>query len=77
MPKLPLTPKQEAFFSNKLFDLLTVGEAAALASRSTSTIRYHITKNNLLWRKTDRGFYLIERSSLIAYYPHAAKLRAG
>lgn len=63
-----LTEYQLEFMSQLQFAVLTVREAAIAFDRDPSTIRYQIKRNNIAWRKTVDGVYLVMRESLIAYY---------
>lgn len=70
-----LTAYQLDFISRAEFAILTIREAAIAFNRHPSTIRYQISRNNVIWRKTVDGVYLLMRESLIAYYgiPHGVR----
>lgn len=63
----------------KLYSLVTIPEAADLFCRGRGTIRYHIDRGNLEWRKTEgeKGIYLISLQSLIALYGTPPKIAAS
>lgn len=52
---------------NNTFQVVTVSEAAKLFNVSPGTIRYHIDRGNLTFRKTDR-IHLICIDSLVRLY---------
>lgn len=52
---------------NSTFQVVTVSEAAKMFNVSPGTIRYHLDRGNLTFRKTDR-VHLICIDSLIALY---------
>lgn len=54
----------------RLGDLLTINEAAALWFKERSTIEYHIQRGNLAARQSG-SIWLISKNSLIAYYGHS------
>lgn len=57
--------------SSELYSLVTIQEAARLYYRQPSTIRYHIDRGNLEWRKVGsnrRGIYMISLASLMKLY---------
>ncbi len=55
---------------NKLSDVLTITEAAALWFKHPDTIRQHIDVGNLAARRSGK-IWLISRDSLVAYYGHS------
>jgi len=60
---------------NELYALITIAEAAKLFYRGRGTIRYHINRGNLRWRKTPgkNGVYLITLQSLKDLYGQPQK----
>jgi hypothetical protein len=65
-------------FNPELYSLVTIPEAADLFCRGRGTIRYHIDRGNIQWRKTEgeKGVYLISLQSLIALYGTPPKIAA-
>lgn len=55
---------------SELHEVITLAEAAQIFYRGKGTIRYHINRGNLRWRKTSgkNGVYLISLQSLIQLY---------
>jgi hypothetical protein len=66
-------------FNSELYSLVTIPEAAKLFCRGQGTIRYHIDRGNLEWRKTEglKGIYLISLQSLIDLYGNPPKIAAS
>lgn len=56
--------------SSELYSLVTIQEASTLFFRGRGTIRYHIDRGNLQYRKTPgkNGLILISLESLIRLY---------
>lgn len=62
--------------SSELYSLVTIQEAAQLFYRGRGTIRYHIDRGNLAYRKTPgrHGVILISLESLIRLYGNPHKI---
>lgn len=62
--------------TSELYSLVTVAEASTMFYRGRGTIRYHMDKGHLIWRKTpgSRGVYLISYQSLVRLYGQPRKI---
>jgi hypothetical protein len=63
----PSSQRSKKLIPGSLYDVVTVQEAAQIACVGEGTIRYHIDRGNLIWRKTER-VYLISLESLKCLY---------
>jgi hypothetical protein len=49
-------------------ETLTIQEISKYWKKHRTTVRYHIDRDNLVWRYTDAGRILVEKESVIALW---------